>query len=61
METCLRGLVLGELPHGIKKMKIERIVIQLKDIKVRQPYAPVQRAVSSKKIYKRREKYGKGW
>jgi hypothetical protein len=55
------------MPTGIGRMflpnnmKAERFVIQLKDVKVRQPYAPVQRAVSSKKIYKRREKYGKGW
>ena len=42
-------------------MKTERFVIQLKDIKVRQPFAPLQRAVSSKKLYKRKQKYGKGW
>jgi len=42
-------------------MKTERFVIQLKDIKTRQPYAPVQRAMSSKKVYRRKEKFTKRW
>jgi hypothetical protein len=38
-------------------MKIERFTIQLKDIRQRQPFAPLQKLIASKKHYKRRAKH----
>lgn len=36
-------------------MKIKTFSIQIKDIKRRQPFAPLTRKINSKKIYKRSE------
>jgi hypothetical protein len=34
-------------------MKIKKCIIEVKDLKARQPYAPLQKYIPSKKLYKR--------
>jgi hypothetical protein len=38
-------------------MSTERFVIQVKDIRKRQRFAPLQKLIASKKLYKRRAKH----
>jgi len=38
-------------------MKTERFVIQVKDIRKRQRFAPLQKLIASKKAYKRKAKH----
>jgi len=38
-------------------MKTKRFLIELKDIRQRQPFAPLQKLIGSKKVYKRKAKH----
>ena len=42
-------------------MKTERFVIQLKDIRKRERFAPTQKAMRDKRAYRRKDKHIKRW
>jgi len=42
-------------------MKTERFSIKLKDIRKRERFAPAQKLIESKKLYKRNTKHRRNW
>jgi hypothetical protein len=45
----------------LNNMKTERFVIQLKDIRKRERFAPTQKAMRDKRAYRRKDKHIKRW